>query len=290
MSLDNPFYFKQFIIFHNNSTMKVGTDAILLSVWCDVAGAKNILDVGTGSGIIALLLATRTNATIDAVELDSSSAKEAELNFNNFSNALLRNKLTKASEVILCDNKAKNTGIAIATASIFNEVSVQKSKLEWSSYFLAMPKYQLSIYHDDFNNFVGYTTKKYDLIISNPPFFSVGVLPKSELRSSTRHTSTLSHSQLCKGAASLLSAAGKFCIVLPINSSDDFITTANSFNLYLRKQQIIYPKPNKTPNRINLEFRFKNSKSVISEDIIIRDKNNLYTNEYKHYVGDYMTV
>jgi len=49
--------------------------------------------------------------------------------------------LTKTSEVILCDNKAKNTGIAIATASIFNEVCVQKSKLEWASYFIAMPKF-----------------------------------------------------------------------------------------------------------------------------------------------------
>jgi len=48
--------------------------------------------------------------------------------------------LTKASAVILCDNKAKNTGIAIAMASIFNEVNVQKNKLEWSSYFLTMPK------------------------------------------------------------------------------------------------------------------------------------------------------
>ncbi len=60
--------------------------------------------------------------------------------------ALLRSKLTKASEVILCDNKAKNTGIAIATASIFNEVSVQKSKLEWSSYFLAMPLYFILLF------------------------------------------------------------------------------------------------------------------------------------------------
>jgi len=48
--------------------------------------------------------------------------------------------LTKASEVILCDNEAKNTGIAIAMVSIFNEVNVQKNKLEWSSYFLTTPK------------------------------------------------------------------------------------------------------------------------------------------------------
>ncbi len=54
--------------------------------------------------------------------------------------ALLRNKLDKAGEVILYDNEAKNTGIAIATARLFNEVSVQKNKPEWSSYFVTMPK------------------------------------------------------------------------------------------------------------------------------------------------------
>ena len=53
---------------------------------------------------------------------------------------LLRNKLDKAGEDILYDNKAKNTGIAIATTRLFNEVSVQKNKPEWSSYFVTMPK------------------------------------------------------------------------------------------------------------------------------------------------------
>ena len=58
---------------------------------------------------------------------------------------MLRNKLTKASEVILCDNEAKNTGIAIAMTSIFNEVNVQKNMLKWLSYFLTTPKHQLEI-------------------------------------------------------------------------------------------------------------------------------------------------
>jgi len=113
-----PFQFKQFSIFHHNSTMKVGTDAILLAVWCDINDTSFILDVGTGSGIIALLLATRSKSKIHAIELDDNSVTEAALNFKNY------------------------------------------------------PNNQISLFHDDFNIFADCTTQKYDLVITNPPFFS----------------------------------------------------------------------------------------------------------------------
>lgn len=58
--------------------------------------------------------------------------------------ALLRNKLDKTGDVILCDNKAKNAGIATAMTRLFNAVSVQKNKPEWLSYFVAMPKVKVS--------------------------------------------------------------------------------------------------------------------------------------------------
>ena len=66
-----PFTFKQFIVHHDQCAMKVGTDAVLLGAWASVAGAKTILDIGTGSGILALMLAQRTpsNTRIDAVEI-----------------------------------------------------------------------------------------------------------------------------------------------------------------------------------------------------------------------------
>ncbi len=54
--------------------------------------------------------------------------------------ALLQNKLDKAGDIILCNNKAKNAGIAVAMTRFFNAVSVQKNKPEWSSYFVTMPK------------------------------------------------------------------------------------------------------------------------------------------------------
>ncbi len=76
------FTFKQFFVAHDRCAMKVGTDGILLGAWAPVAGVKRILDIGTGSGLVALMLAQRTpeDVTIDAVELDAQAAEQASEN------------------------------------------------------------------------------------------------------------------------------------------------------------------------------------------------------------------
>ena len=231
---NKPFHFKQFSIFHHKSTMKVGTDAILLSVWCDISNANFILDVGTGSGVIALLLATRTKANVNAVELDKDSVKEAEINFSNF------------------------------------------------------PDKKPVVFHDDFINFAKNSKQKYDLIVSNPPFFSNDLLPNNNSRKAACHVDGLNSNNICKGVASLLSANGSFCIVLPYDSTNDFIITAAKFALYLHKQLIIYPKPDTQPNRINMKFRFSKSQTIITEDMVIRDDNNNHSEQYKSYVSNYL--
>jgi len=233
--LNKPFHFKQFSLNHHNSTMKVGTDAILLGLWCNISNAATILDVGTGSGIIALLLAARSNARVDAVELDNKSFKEAEINFSNspYSN-------------------------------------------------------QLNIYHDDFNKFAVNENSKYDIIISNPPFFSNDLLPDNPSRKAARHIDELNHENLCRGVSKLLSKNGSFCLVMPKNQSQDFIACADKYNLNLHKQQIIYPKPNTLPNRVNLEFRFEKISKVKSEEIIIRNESGEQSVQYNDYASDFM--
>jgi len=231
---NNPFHFKQFSINHHNSTMKVGTDAILLGVWCDVENADNILDIGTGSGVIALLMASRSKAKVHAVEIDSMSVNEAKINFNNYNSK------------------------------------------------------QLSVFQDDFNNFAINSNEKYDLIVTNPPFFSDGLLPYNKSRSDARHSNKLNHDQLCKGVASLLSENGKFCLVLPYELANSFIKTASKYNIYLNKQQVIYPKPVTSPNRINMEFRFNKVSSIFSEDIILRNENGSHTDDYRILVSNYL--
>ncbi len=76
------FTFKQFFVAHDRCAMKVGTDGVLLGAWAPVAGARRILDIGCGSGLIALMLAQRTpqQVTLDAVELDSEAAAQAQEN------------------------------------------------------------------------------------------------------------------------------------------------------------------------------------------------------------------
>ncbi|MFT5641208.1 MAG: tRNA1Val (adenine37-N6)-methyltransferase [Cyclobacteriaceae bacterium] len=79
------FQFKQFKINQEGSAMKVGTDGVLLGAWANTNGAKSFLDIGTGTGLIAIMLAQRTNnnSTIDAVEIDSSSYQQAVNNFSD---------------------------------------------------------------------------------------------------------------------------------------------------------------------------------------------------------------
>jgi tRNA1Val (adenine37-N6)-methyltransferase len=75
------FHFKQFSIRQDKCALKVGTDGVLLGAWTEYAGAKRILDIGTGTGLLALIAAQRNpNAWIDAVEIDDASAEQAAEN------------------------------------------------------------------------------------------------------------------------------------------------------------------------------------------------------------------
>ena len=78
----NGFTFKQFFIAHDRCAMKVGTDGILLGAWAPIAGVKHVLDIGAGSGLLALMLAQRTgdDVCVDAVELDAEAAAQAQEN------------------------------------------------------------------------------------------------------------------------------------------------------------------------------------------------------------------
>ncbi len=82
---NNHFWFKQFSVAHDRSSMKVGTDAVVLGAWVDCQDANNILDIGTGSGVIALMLAQRTGAEtkIDAVDVEPDDCDQANENILN---------------------------------------------------------------------------------------------------------------------------------------------------------------------------------------------------------------
>ena len=84
-SMGNPYFrFKRFTVWHDRCAMKVGTDGVLLGAWCDVCvpEGSRMLDIGCGTGLIALMLAQRTSHTvrIDGVEIDADAALQAACN------------------------------------------------------------------------------------------------------------------------------------------------------------------------------------------------------------------
>lgn len=82
--MPNPYFkFKRFTVYHDLCAMKVGTDGVLLGAWTDVSISKNILDIGTGSGLIALMLAQRCEASITAIDIDADAVKQARINIQN---------------------------------------------------------------------------------------------------------------------------------------------------------------------------------------------------------------
>jgi tRNA1Val (adenine37-N6)-methyltransferase len=80
---NDVFEFKKFVIKQDRCTMRVGTDAVLLGSWTNANGCRKILDVGTGTGILALMLAQKSNAIIKALEIDPSSFEQANENIQN---------------------------------------------------------------------------------------------------------------------------------------------------------------------------------------------------------------
>ena len=229
-----PFSFRQFTLNHHESTMKVGMDAIILGIWTRVSKHANVLDIGTGSGIIALLLATRGAKSIVAIDIDKPSVEESNQNFANST---------------------------------------------WAS--------QMNAQNKSLQEFVLSAQNKYDLIISNPPFFLDGVLSASERQNYARHAKALTYRDLVEGVSKLLSEKGIFSVVLPYKTAQDFITIANEYKLYLNRKMIIFPRRGMTPNRINMEFSWIVYDNPLLEMLSIREENSEFSNEYLQLTNEY---
>lgn len=104
--MGNPFFkFKQFTVHHDLCAMKVGTDGVLLGAWANAGNPRQILDIGTGSGLIALMLAQRFGADIKAIDIDENAFRQAKINFENSS---WKDKL-KAEHISLDDFAGRNS-------------------------------------------------------------------------------------------------------------------------------------------------------------------------------------
>ena len=229
-----PFHFQQFSLFHHRSTMKVGTDAVLLGIWTDLRSVEEVLDIGTGCGIIPLLLAARSaDVKVDAVELDAVSYEEASGNFSQ---------------------------------SPFSD--------------------RLQAFHADINRFVPEGDKRYDLVISNPPFFINDHRPEHKGRKLARHADTLRYDQLVAAVLRLMKPGGRFSVVLPYRESKVFLELAGQAGLFLQRQMLIFPKPCKEPNRVNLLLG-ASAAHPETEKFNIRNEDGSFTQQYLDMVKNY---
>lgn len=229
-----PFRFQQFEIQQDQCPMKVGTDGILLGAWADIQDAKKILDIGTGTGLIAIMLGQRNaEAVVHAVEIDESACSQANENMQN---------------------------------------------VPWSDRLKALP---VAI-----QDFAKTTNDQYDLIVSNPPFFSGGTLSDKQGRNEVRHTVKLPHGDLLSAVRNLLSANGKFAVILPLIEGLRFEELAKTYNLYGTQKTEVLPKKDSNVERLLLQFE-RVEKEVITNQLIVQksDEANDWTEEFKALTG-----
>lgn len=199
------FNFRQFTIYQDSCAFKVGTDGVLLGASAEVSSAKKILDIGTGTGLIAIMAAQRSSATIIAIEPDRESFIQACLNVRN----------SPWSERITVEN-----------------VSLQKFE----------------------------TDSHYDLILSNPPFFSDSLRNPDPVKAASRHNLNLSNDDLLSGVRRLLTENGIFQVIMPYSEGTILIAEAADYGLYCNALLKIRPLPTSEIRRLIITFSGKRKK------------------------------
>jgi tRNA1Val (adenine37-N6)-methyltransferase len=220
------FNFKSFSIDDTNTPMKVGVDAVLLGAWASVNLPNNILDVGSGSGVVALMLAQRfPNSYISAIEFNKDAFIDLVTNIKNS---------------------------------------------PWSERMFPILQDFKSIQYD----------VKYDLIISNPPYFNDEVSKEISGRRTARHTQVLNPNQLCNNSKNLLNDDSSLIVIFPFSQRFDFIKTALYNNLYLWKELKVKDKSNSEFKRSILHF--KNSKvfEFKQEELTLKNEDNSFTEDF----------
>ena len=152
--MPNPFFrFKQFTVYHDRCAMKVGTDGVLLGAWTNLSQSRRILDIGTGTGLIALMMAQRVpEVPITAIDIDAEAVNQANENFsaspwNNRLEAVLQDVCTYTEKnsfdtivsnppyfinSLKCPDNQRTTARHTDTLDAYNDaiINVEKSRRE----------------------------------------------------------------------------------------------------------------------------------------------------------------
>ena len=216
--------------------MKIGTDAVLLGAWCPIDNnPKSILDIGAGTGVLALMLAQRTNADqIDALEIDEEAYEQCVENF---------------------------------------EASAWADKL--------------FCYHAGLDEFVDEPEDEYDLIISNPPFYSEDFKTENEQRDLARFQDAMPFEDLIEAADLLLSENGLFAVVIPYKEEERFIDLCAEYELYSVKATRVKGS-HKTPIvRTLLAFKRFELSVLTADELVVEINRHEYTDDYINLTQDF---
>lgn len=231
------FQFKKFSISQDKTAMKVGTDGVLLGAWADVDhDPYSILDIGSGTGLIALMLAQRSSAEqIDAIEIDENAFEDCVGNFEN---------------------------------SPWND--------------------RLFCFHASLDDFMEeLEDEEYDLIVSNPPFYSETVSSGDQARDKARQNQSLPFSDLCEAASVLLSEDGIFATIIPYKEEPYFLILAQSNGLFPVKITHVKGTPTSEIKRSLLAFSRHEKQNIPTDELVIETSRHQYTPEYIALTKDF---
>jgi tRNA1Val (adenine37-N6)-methyltransferase len=230
------FQFKQFSVEQDRCAMKIGTDGVLLGAWTPVENNPfNILDIGTGTGIIALMMAQRSGAQqIDALEIDEDAYEQATDNFEN---------------------------------SPWND--------------------RLFCFHAGLDEFVEEPEDEYDLIVSNPPFYSEDYKSNDDQRDLARFQDAMPFEQLVEAAALLLSESGILSVIIPFKEEDNFLALARECELYPIKITRVKGSSITETKRSLLAFTRDENTNFPIDELIIETARHVYTPDYIALTKDF---
>ena len=232
----STFKFKYFSVQQSKEVHSIGTDAMVLgALVSEVNDPENILDIGTGSGVLALMMAQRfENAVVYGVEKNPIACELAKQNFGSCS-------------------------------------------------FSSKPE----LFARSFQDYSKESDTKFDLIISNPPFFKSSTPAKGDERNMARHQESLTIEELLNGVEELLSLEGSFWVILPPDQAKELVQLESS--LHLNKRIEVYGKPGNHVRDV-LRLSFKQIEAPIIGQLIIRDEKGDYTADYKSITRDFHGV
>jgi len=215
--------------------MKIGTDSVLLGAWTRLDSQPNsILDIGAGTGVLALMLAQRSGAElIDAIEIDDAAYEQCVGNF-------------EASD--------------------------------WGD--------RLFCYHASLDEFTEEIEDQYDLIISNPPFYTDTFKTENEERNKARFEDAMPFTELLKSVSKLLSPTGQFNMVIPFSEENSFIELAAKEGLYPSHILQVRGQESSPVKRSLICFTFE-KQTIKTQELIIEIARHQYTKEYTNLTKDF---